>query len=378
MTQTPDPPAILIAALSARALAACARRAGFRPLVVDLLGGDDTRDIAEMSLRVPGSLGQGLDPAALLAALDRLAAGRAPVGVVVGNGFEDRTALLGEIAARHALLGNPPAVVAAIKDPFAFAALCARAAIPHPETRPDLPAEGAWLRKRIGGSGGAHIVAAPQRALAGSGEYYQRRVGGVPVSAAFLAAHGAARVLGLSRQWADPGSRRPFRYGGAVRPAGLPPARAADIVSAVERVVGMTTGLRGLNSADFLVRDDGIDLLEINPRPGATVDILADPAGSLFRLHLDACAGRLPDAVPGWPDAAAAALVYARADIRVPDAFAWPSWAADRPPPGATIPRGAPFCTVLASAPTAAAAETILRGRRAAMLASLDGQHKSA
>lgn len=367
---TLDAPVVLIAALSGRALAACARRGGYRPLVADLFGDLDTRELAEACEVVPGSLARGFVHGALLAALDRLAAGRGVIGVVVGGGFEDRPRLLRSIAARHVLLGNSPESVAAIKDPFWFAETCARAGVPHPEVRRDRPAGGVWLRKRVGGSGGVHVAAGTRRAGVRKGRYYQRLVAGEAVSAAFLAAGGACRVLGLSRQWADPAPHRPFRYGGACRPARVTSVRAAEIGDAVGRLVSRTD-LCGLNSADFLVRDDGFDLLEVNPRPGATLDIFADRA--LFRWHLEACQGSLPDAAAVWPGGAAAATVYVRVQVCLPADFAWPGWAADRQPSGEFVPAGAPLCTVLADAADAEAAECLVRRRAAEILALAEG-----
>jgi predicted ATP-grasp superfamily ATP-dependent carboligase len=363
-------PAVLIAALSGRALASCALRDGYRPLVADLFGDLDTRELAEASEVVPGSLRRGFSRGGLLASLDRLAAGRRAIGLVVGSGFEDRPALLRALAGRHVLLGNPADVVSALKDPFRFAETCVRAGVPHPEVRRDPPVGGTWLRKRAGGSGGGHIAASSRRMGQRPGRYYQRRVGGEAISAAFLAAGGACRVLGLTRQWADPSPRHPFRYGGASRPASVSSVRAAEIGDAVARLVALT-GLRGLNSADFLVRRDGVDLLEVNPRPGATLDIFAGQA--LFRLHLDACGGELPDVSPVWPAAAAAATVYARQEIRLPAGFAWPAWTADRQPPNAPVPPGAPLCTVLADAADAAGAEQLVRERAIEILARAEG-----
>jgi predicted ATP-grasp superfamily ATP-dependent carboligase len=367
---SPGEPAVLIAALSGRALAGCARRDGYLPLVADLFGDLDTRELAEASERVPGSLARGFSHGGLLASLDRLAAGRQVIGLVVGSGFEDRPRLLRALAGRHVLLGNPEDVVSAIKNPFRFAETCARAGVPHPEVRQDPPTGGSWLRKRAGGSGGVHVAASTRRAGHRPGRYYQRHVGGEPISAAFVAAGGVCRVLGLSRQWADPSPRQPFRYGGASRPASVPAGQAADIGDAVARVVALT-GLRGLNSADFLVRRDGVDLLEVNPRPGATLDIFAGQA--LFRLHVDACRGVLPDVAPEWAAAAAAATVYARRDIRLPADFVWPAWAADRQPPGEPVPAGAPLCTVLADAADAAGAEQLVRDRAVEVLARAEG-----
>jgi predicted ATP-grasp superfamily ATP-dependent carboligase len=366
----PDPaPAVLIAALSGRALAAAARRAGYRPLVADMFADQDTTTLAEATERVPGSLARGLASAPLLAALNRLATAPNVQGIVLGSGFEHRPRLLQSIARRHTLLGNPVETVTAIKDPFRFAATCARANVPHPEIRPDRPTEGTWLSKRAGGSGGTHISPHPATRPK---TYYQRRVAGEPVSSAFLAAAGNCRVLGFSRQWPDPAPRQPFRYGGAARPAPIPPARAAELEAALHALVSQTN-LRGLNSADFLLRDDSFDILEINPRPGATLDLFADAQGTLFRLHMDAWAGRLPDAAPSWPEAAAAAIVYAPTHITVPSPFTWPAWTADRQTPGETVPKGAPLCTVLANAADAQAAERLARHRTTEILARTQG-----
>ncbi len=55
------------------------------------------------------------------------------------------------------------------------------------------------------------------------------------VSALFVANGREARVLGFSEQWTAPSKRSPWRYGGAVRPARLAAAASEAMVSAVER-----------------------------------------------------------------------------------------------------------------------------------------------
>jgi hypothetical protein len=125
--------------------------------------------------------------------------------------------------------------------------------------------------------------------------------------------------------------------------------------------------LLGLNSADFLVAGDGFRLLEINPRPSATLDIFEPPGGSLFALHMSACAGALDVAAPKLPDAMAAALVYAERDLTIP-ALQWPDWAVDRPHTGAAIGTGEPLCTVHAFAATATEARQFADRRLATVL----------
>ena len=367
MSSRPSGGSILIAALSGRALAAAARAAGYRPLVADLFGDLDTQAIAEAHVRVPGSLARGPKRGALLDALDRLGEGREPAGLVYGSGFERRAALLASMAGRHALLGNSPAVVAELAHPERFAAMCRRLGVSHPEIRLRPAAGSGWLEKRAGGAGGAHIRAARSGAPPRHGHYLQRRAVGTPVSALFVSNGRDSLVLGFSEQWAAPLPERPFRYGGAVRPAVLTGTTAIAMRKAVAQLV-RACGLVGLNSADFLVRPDGFDLLEINPRPGASLDVFADADGSVFSLHVEACRGRLPDAAPAWRDAAAAAVVFAPRRVTLPVGFVWPDWASDRQPSGLPVAAEGPLCTVRAEAETLDAARALVERRKAAIL----------
>src|SRR5215470_3777102 len=109
-------PAVLIAAASGRALAASACRGGYTPLVADFFGDEDTVALAQHA-RIDHGLARGMVERRLVAALEALATGQQPIGVVCGTGFEDRPQLLARIAERWRLLGNDPHVVATVKDP---------------------------------------------------------------------------------------------------------------------------------------------------------------------------------------------------------------------------------------------------------------------
>lgn len=365
------PKAVLIVAFSGRALAASVRRAGFVPLVADLFADADATALAAHNIHVEGDLVRGFSASHMLAALDELAAhGPEPLGVVYGAGFEARLDLLTEIGERWRLLGNAPVTVARLKAPRSFADSCARLDVPHPEITIDPPAEPrGWLRKRCGGAGGSHIGFASHESTRSAGDcegfYYQRRVPGQAVSALFLAARGQARIVGFSEQWRAPNARDPFRFGGAVRPAGISSALQAELSDAVGRVAA-EFDLRGLNSADFIVGDEGEWwLLEINPRPGATLDIFDMGEPPLFSLHLDAVLHETLPAVPTLHGAAATQIVYASQAISVPSGLRFPSWTVDRPRPGVSLMVNDPFCTVLAQEEYACEAKALCaeRGR---------------
>lgn len=364
-------PEFLVVALSGRALASAAHRAGRRTAVVDLFADDDTRRVGAAAIRVAGSPAAGFDPDALAAACRRFPG----LPLVAGTGFERATGLLARIARGRRLLGTPGAAVRSVKDPLRFGRMLARLGVPHPETRLDPPpvARG-WLTRMEGGAGGEHVRCGVSP---GPGRYFQRCVPGSPHAVALLGDGKRARAIAVSAQWADPAPRTPFRYGGAVIPASLPAAVVRRLVDAAETVAG-TAGLVGLGSADFLVDDDGgFTLLEINPRPGATLDLLdrpgTRPADAVFALHLAACDGRLPSrGALAFEPARAAAVVYADARARVPQDMRWPGLTADLEPAGSRLRRGAPVCTVMAEASTPARARAAAMRKALAVQARLD------
>jgi uncharacterized protein len=359
---------MLVAALSGRALAAAARRAGDSVVVLDLFADEDTAHYAARCIQLPPA-GPGFDGDALLAAVDALAP--AAQGLVYGAGFERHPALLAALARRVPLIGNPPETVAAVKDPLRFAALLARLGLPHPETRREPPPDAdRWLRKEAGGAGGGHVITAAGAGTA-PGSYFQRRVAGRPLSALFAANGRGARLLGFSEQWAAATAEAPFRFGGCAGPVMPAPPLAAAIADACGALAA-AAGLVGLNSLDLLVAADGFHLIEINPRPGATLDLFDGDAGpSLWRIHLDAVAGRLPASLPAPAMARAAAILYAPGALTIPRGMAWPRWASDRGPPGSRVPRGGPVCTVHAAAENVAAARAQVARRVDRLLAQL-------
>jgi predicted ATP-grasp superfamily ATP-dependent carboligase len=122
--------------------------------------------------------------------------------------------------------------------------------------------------------------------------------------------------------------------------------------------------LRGLASADFIVKGEDALLLEVNPRPGATLDIFDCGATPLLRLHLEAIGeAKLPSRALKFEDAMAAAIVYAERGGATPPGMVWPDWAADRPKPSEWIDKNRPICTVWARSGTAAQAKRLIKER---------------
>jgi uncharacterized protein len=359
---------IIIAAHSARALAASAKRAGFAPLAIDVFGDSDTREISLATIKLEGGLSDGLTGEKVAGAVESLVAAYDPIGLVYGSGFEHQPQTIAAVARMTRIFGNDAQALARAKDPLALTRLCAAAGVLHPQiafATPDEPED--WLVKQRGGAGGAHIAAASRGRPATPDFYFQRRVAGEAVSALFAADGEAAVILGLSVQWSAPTPASPFRYGGAAGPIATDAAKAAEIARSVAAIASKLR-LVGLNSADFAIADDVVWLIEINPRPGATLDVFEPDRGALFAHHIAACEERLPPA-PLNMAFKAAAVVYAPCDIVLDAERHWPDWTADRPSLGERIAAGEPLCTALASGTSVDLARKLVNERARSLVA---------
>lgn len=351
------------------------------PLVVDAYGDCDTRDLAGGVRCLPDAVAHGFRATPLLEALAELTATAdgEPVGLVLGAGFEDTPGLIETLGKTYRLLGCPAETVRHCSDPKDLFGLLAHLGIPHPETSLTPPPSGkGWLSKLAGGSGGTHIARCTATPSAMPHRYFQRAIPGEAISAMGLSSD-AGTAFAFSRQWVNPAPRRPYRYGGAVGNIEIPTELEARLV---DTMLALCEALKlvGLVSFDFLVHEDDALLVDVNPRPGATLDVLDDANGTLFKAHLAAVAGGDPVDVlqSGWaPATVAAAYLYAdHGPLTVPPVV-WPDWAKDRPAAGAVIAEHAPLATVLAEGATPEAAEAQCRERLAALEEMLYQSQKS-
>ncbi len=372
------PDTFLLVSLSGRGLAQAAARAEHAASGMDAFADRDTCDLARAWEKAPLDDAWEYEADALLASAERLCPASRCLGLVYGSGFEARPDLLDRLARGRTLYGNTPESLARANDPAYFFDLARRLGLPHPETRTTPPADPAgWLLKRAGASGGLHIRRAAQ-AGARPDDYFQRQVPGTPCSLLFLADGRAILPVGFNRMLpVPPAAPTPWAYAGAVTLAGLPePARSGVLDAA--RALTAELGLVGLNGLDFMLDGASWNLLELNPRPTATLELWdADPLPALFDLHVRACRGELPENLSMPAGARAVAVAYAPAPARIPPGFPWPEWCADLPRSGVIIPPGEPVCSVRALAKDAAGAETLALSRRRTILERLVHIHSA-
>jgi len=336
----------MVIAQSGRMIAQAAVHAGFKPLVIDLLGDCDTRVYAA-DFRMARSLAWPDLKQAV-----EFFIGHYPVGLLVyGSGFECCQDSLYQLAKRIAVAGNQPGVFARLNDKALFFQVLANQNIPFPETRFTRPAPGnGWLIKPKSGQGGVGVRPAVGRFANAGACYWQKRQLGVPHSALFLADGENAKVVGFNRQWAvNLGAGQEFMFSGIINHADIPMPLQSAITAWIKAVVPLFS-IRGLNSLDFMVSGDRAYVLEVNARVPASMQLYG---GGLLRQHIEAGQKPLPlgREVSRATECRAYQVVYAPEDIKIPDDCVWPEACVDLPPAGSICRKGRPICSIIAHHP---------------------------
>jgi predicted ATP-grasp superfamily ATP-dependent carboligase len=373
--------AIVILGASVRAAAFSALRAGMVPCAADLFADIDLERCA--AARAVTDYPDGLAAAAR----------QFPPGPwMYTGGLENHASLVERIAAERLLAGNGGSTLRRVRDPHRLGETLRAAGLAAPPTActaVGLPHDGTWLAKPLRASGGMGIEPwrGPQPGRAGpppAGCYFQQQVAGEPHAAAYVAAQGESRLLGITRQlvgteWV---AAKPYHYAGSIGPLRCD-SRLREQFEAIGRRLARQFGLVGLFGVDAVVDGGTVWTIEVNPRYTASMEVL-ERAGrfSAVGMHLAACrSGALPEAAAASsPTCWGKAVLYARRDRRIGTAFAafaerameagFDAELADIPRRGADIAAGRPVATVLAAGAEPGAVLAALC-RRAAAIESL-------
>jgi uncharacterized protein len=349
---------VLIVGVTTRALALSAARAGYRVTAIDAFGDRDLRKAAQV-ITPRSTPTMRFNPGAAAIAAENVSAG----SVAYTSNLENYPAAVGRLARGRRLLGNPPSVLARVRNPVVLSAFLRSKGFAVPLTRasqPRSPAAETWLLKprKSGGGHGVRLWRSGQSLSRGS--YLQQQISGIPGSVIFAANGETAVVLGLSRQLVGDSrfGAQAFRYCGSLLGGGATPVfpRYKELLETACAMAGEVTrsfGLVGLNGIDFMARNGVPYPIEVNPRYSASMELLERSLRlSLFELHVQACQGILPREPQTDPGIEGKAIVFARRDVIVGQTDAWISRPdfADIPHPGESIATGRPICTVFARA----------------------------
>jgi predicted ATP-grasp superfamily ATP-dependent carboligase len=365
---------LLLTGVSTRSAAESAARAGFTVTALDAFADLDQHP-AVRALSLPRDFGARFTPSAAA----RAAKGIESDAVAYLSSFENHPHAIATLAAGRTLLGNPPAVIARVRDPRQVARAFRGRGCATPLVRRAPAMRGQWLVKPIASGGGRGVRRWRGGAPVPRGSYLQQFVEGTPGSVVFVAARGRAVPLGVTRQICGDAAfgATGFQYcgsllasdGGAPFPSGAALVRRARALAAA---AAAEFGLAGVNGEPLAI--------EVNPRWCASMELVESAHGfPVFAAHARACvSGDLPDVDllrrRRGVAAVGKAIVFARRDVIVGDTHAWiAAGIRDVPHAGESIGAGRPVCTVFATGRDAAACYDGLVRRAAAVYSDLAG-----
>ncbi len=314
----------LIVATSGRMLAQASWCEGFDVLVIDCFADIDTLRYAKKVVRV-----DSLAIENLTVALTKLATYEI-TGVVYGSGFETCVESLYFLESRFEMAGNSPAIFERVQNKHEFFAALNVLKIPYPETCFEFPInQKNWLSKPLNGQGGVGINSQK------TDIYWQRFCDGHAGSVLFLADGESATVIGFNSQW----THRDFLFAGISNHNDLTDCQKSRLQSWLQKLV-QYFDLRGLNSLDFMQTENEIFVLEINPRPSASMQ-LYDLA--LFEAHLT-----LNLELNCTTSFSVYEIIYAPQNLIIPKNFNWSKNCQDLPHGGVIIRKNQPICSMIA------------------------------
>ncbi len=286
----------------------------------------------------------------------------APEPLLFGSPIEAAAEVLAEAARKKKVLNAPAHVVAMAREiTFLREMACGGIRFPLISFHATAPSTSKtpWIVKSSKTAGGTGIR--PDDGILGKDEYRQEFVQGESIGALFFSAAGRSGFLGASLHL-----NHGFLYGGGIFPAPLTPDVSSTLEIFGARVTA-ASGMTGWWGADFILNDEALWLLEINPRPTATAALFA-------KLHgTDLIAAQMsPDAGPDFSRADAAGVIgnkviYAQDDFTFSGSAEWfAKNARDIPHEGSVIRKGAPVLTLYTEGATAADCHAVLDEKTAA------------
>lgn len=331
---------LLIIAQSARMLTYAAQRVGLNPIVIDVFADSDTETFALECCQIPQ-----LSRYYLISALNFLTARHSISHVIYGSGFEEHPDSLCYLTEKLVVLGNAHKTFVALQEKRFFFSTLVALEIPYPDVsfmEPELADD--WLIKPMFGHGGAGIKRFRKGSDVAKYYYWQKYLTGAQYSVLFLADGQHAQVVGFNTQWTlNSDENTEFIFSGIINSCDLSDEFKQNIIGWLEKLVPIY-GLLGINSLDFIHVNGCNYILEVNPRPSASMQLYD---ADLLSSHIRACNGELTPNLPLQTRTAAYQVIYAEQDLTIPLQFYWPDCVVDIPKAGALIRKGQPICSII-------------------------------
>ena len=344
---------VIVIGNSVRSIACSARRAGYTVYALDRFGDTDTQKCANKSQII-----ESMDEKSLQHNIGSFGCADA---IVLGPGFE-------HLKFENAL-NNPEEIMEEAGNKSRLPNKLGSMGIPHPETESIDKADGMGfplIVKPISGSGGMKNIIVKNdeelnlfREQNDSHEFIaQEFIEGIPCSSSIISTGDEAIVVAVNEQLIGIQrlTRLPFAYCGNVTPF---ETKFRDEMVKYSKQIAIEFKLRGSNGVDFMLTDNGVYVIEVNPRFQGSIDTVELSTGlNVFNAHIKSFYGELPE-LREPRCFAAKNIIYADKKLKINRdisdtlvKYMNKGKAADIPRPGQEVLPDEPITTILATART--------------------------
>ncbi|MHC1610348.1 MAG: ATP-grasp domain-containing protein [Candidatus Methanospirareceae archaeon] len=317
---------ILAIGYSVRHIVCSGSRAGYEMYAADAFGDVDTRRCAREYFPLdPFQLHSGLKT--LKDEIDKVD------GIIIGSGFESADLSLLKEGDRGKILGNAPEKMKEISNKAWLSSRLDDLGILHPLTCTgreigEMIAEGERIplhypvvaKPARGGGGTANFLCKDEKELIYRAKQlpeflYQEYIRGRDASVSTISTKREAISVSLNEQLIGVDSLSapgPFVYCGNISPF---LTKFSDRMCEIAEELTSELGLIGSNGIDFVVTEDGLFVIEVNPRLQGSLDTVERSTGlNVVDAHVKAMRGALPERGVEAKRYAVKAIVFAKQD----------------------------------------------------------------
>ncbi|WP_370575535.1 ATP-grasp domain-containing protein [Methanomethylovorans sp.] len=355
---------VLVIGFSTRNIVCSGSKAGYNMYAIDAFCDQDTVDCCIATKTLPKDLDIRSKDAADMIFNMILSFEVDFDAVVPGSGFES----MDFSSLPWVVLASDPERIQMVQDKFILSRRLAELGYPHPhvyENIDDKPHKFPVIVKPRKGGGGIfnriawneqELLKAVKEILETEPSFcrndlmMQEFIQGLPASVSLIASKDKAVALAVNEQiigtpWL---TRMQFAYCGNITP--YEGKYAEEMCNISEKLIS-ELGLLGSVGIDFIVREDGPEIIEVNPRFQGSLDTVELATGmNLFDAHVKAFRGELPVRCRNVQRSAGRCIIYADRDIRLDAqvlAYMRQQQIVDIPQPGYTALADYPVTSVL-------------------------------
>jgi len=346
---------ILIVAKSARMLARYTKNIAYDPLVIDCYSDVDTKQLAIECVCVNSLALKDVETA-----FNLLVNKYSISHVIYGSGLECHLSTLEFLEKKLTVLGNTLDVYQSAQNSVYFFLKLKKLEILYPDTLFQPPKEGCnWLIKPVQGEGGLEIKRMDGKGKASNLCYWQQYIAGVSMSVLFIATENDYKIIGFNKQLLTQVEGSEFIFSGVLSQLTVNNEIVKTISFWLDKLI-TEFDFKGINSLDFIVNDGCCYMLEINPRPSASMQLYAD---DILSEHI-ACfyTNKISQSI-ALKTYRAYKIIFAEKKMVLKN-IKWPLWVVDIPEIASIIHIGMPICSIIAGGKNEQQVEDLLLSRQ--------------